>query len=84
MPSTTSVVDPGVISARRAVPASIERPEYVDRPAPRPFTGSEVKDAETIEKMRIAGRIAAQAMEAAAAIIAPGVTTDALDDVAHQ
>ncbi len=83
MPSTSSVVAPGVISPRRTVPASIERPEYVDRPAPRPFTGSEVKDTDTIERMRIAGRLAARAMEAAAAAITPGVTTDALDAIAH-
>ncbi|MBK6886328.1 MAG: type I methionyl aminopeptidase [Tetrasphaera sp.] len=84
MPSTSSYVAPGVVSARRPVPASIARPEYVDRPAPAPFTGAEVKDLETIERMRIAGRLAARAMEAAAAIIAPGVTTDALDAVAHE
>ena len=34
--------------------------------------------------MRIAGRIAAQAMEAAAAVIAPGVTTDEIDRVGHE
>ena len=66
------------------MPASIARPEYVDRPAPAKYTGPEVKDAETIEKMRIAGRIAAQAMEAAAAAIAPGVTTDTLDRIGHE
>jgi methionyl aminopeptidase len=66
------------------VPASIPRPEYVDRPAPAPYTGPEVKDAETIAKMRVAGRIAAQAMAAAAAVIAPGVTTDELDRVGHE
>jgi methionyl aminopeptidase len=84
MPVTYGSVAPGVISPRRPVPASIERPEYVDRPAPAPYTGPEVKDAETIEKMRVAGRIAAQAMAAAAAVIAPGVTTDELDRVGHE
>jgi methionyl aminopeptidase len=34
--------------------------------------------------MRIAGRIAAQAMHAAAAIISPSVTTDDLDQVVHE
>ncbi len=43
-----------------------------------------VKDAETIERMRIAGRIAARAMAAAAAVIAPGVTTDEIDRVGHE
>jgi methionyl aminopeptidase len=72
------------VSPRRPVPASIARPEYVDRPAPAKSHGPEVKDAETIEKMRLAGRIAAQAMEAAAAVIAPGVTTDEVDRVGHE
>ena len=84
MPITYASVAPGALSGRRAVPASIARPEYVDRPAPAKYTGPEVKDSETIEKMRIAGRIAAQAMEAAAAAIAPGVTTDELDRIGHE
>ncbi len=84
MPLTYASVAPGVVSPRRAVPASIARPEYVDRPAPAKGKGSEVKDAETIERMRVAGRVAAQAMEAAAAVIAPGVTTDEVDRVGHE
>ena len=84
MPITYASVAPGAISGRRAVPASIPRPEYVDRPAPAKYTGPEVKDAETVEKMRIAGRIASQAMESAANAIAPGVTTDELDRIAHE
>ena len=75
---------PGHVGPRREVPASIERPEYVDRPAPAPFTGSEVKDAETIEKMRIACRLAAQAREEVGRAVAPGVTTDELDRIGHE
>jgi methionyl aminopeptidase len=66
------------------VPASIPRPEYVGKPGPTPYTGPEVQDAETVDRMRIASRIAAQAMEAAAKAIAPGVTTDELDRIAHE
>ncbi len=66
------------------MPPAIPRPEYVDRPAPRPFSGSELKDAETIERMRLAGRIAADALQAAASVIAPGVTTDEIDRVGHE
>jgi methionyl aminopeptidase len=84
MPITYASVAPGVVSRRRSVPASIARPEYVDRPSPAKYTGPEVKDAETIEKMRFAGRIAAQAMGAAAAAITPGVTTDELDRIGHE
>ncbi|WP_427383168.1 type I methionyl aminopeptidase [Janibacter sp. G56] len=84
MPTLNATVEPGAVSDRRSVPATIARPEYVDRPAPTPYTGSHVQTAETIEKMRVASRLAAQAMEAAAAIIAPGVTTDEIDRVGHE
>jgi methionyl aminopeptidase len=84
MPLTYASVAPGHVSARRPVPASIARPEYVDKPAPARDDGPEVKDAETIEKMRVAGRIAARAMAAAAEVIAPGVTTDEVDRVGHE
>ncbi|WP_252973809.1 type I methionyl aminopeptidase [Janibacter melonis] len=82
--SPAAPVRPGTVSPRRPVPASIARPEYVDRPAPQPYTGPEVKDAETIERMRVAGRLAARAMAAAAEVIAPGVTTDEIDRVGHE
>jgi methionyl aminopeptidase len=75
---------PGVVGPRRPVPASIRRPEYVDRPAPERYTGPEVKDAVTIAAMREAGRLAARAMAEVAAHIAPGVTTDELDRVGHE
>ncbi|MEO6512999.1 MAG: type I methionyl aminopeptidase [Nocardioides sp.] len=77
-------VAPALISPRRAVPDAIERPEYVDRPQPAPFTGSEVKDADTIERIRIASRLAAQAREAVGAAVVPGVTTDELDRIGHE
>jgi methionyl aminopeptidase len=79
-----SVLAAGVISPLRDVPASIERPEYVGKPGPAPFTGSDVQSPETVEKMRIAGRLAAQAMREAAQVIAPGVTTDEVDRVGHE
>jgi methionyl aminopeptidase len=75
---------PGVQSPRRSVPAHIARPEYVDRPAPAKFVGSEVKDPETIERMRVAGRIAGQALAEVGKAVAPGVTTDDLDRVGHE
>ena len=77
-------LQPGSVSPRRHVPSSIARPEYVDRDAPAKFTGSEVKSAETIEKIRIASRIAAQAIVEVGNRIEPGVTTDELDRVAHE
>jgi methionyl aminopeptidase len=83
MTSTTAIA-PAAISPRRDVPASIARPEYVDKPAPAPFTGSEVKDAETIERIRVACRLAARARELVGSQVAPGVTTDELDRIGHE
>lgn len=75
---------PGDLSPRRSVPPSIARPEYVDRPAPAPFQGSDVQSAETIEAMRIAGRIAADALAEVGRNVRPGVSTDELDRIGHE
>lgn len=84
MPAPLGKLRPGVVSPLRSVPATIPRPEYVGKKAPARFTGSDVQTAETIEKMRIAGRIAAQALATVAQHIAPGVTTDELDRIGHE
>ena len=84
MTVTREPLVPGVQSPRRSVPAHIARPEYVDRPAPAKFVGSEVKDPETIERMRVAGQIAGQALAEVGKAVAPGVTTDDLDRVGHE
>jgi methionyl aminopeptidase len=81
---TSTAIAPAAISPRRVVPASIPRPEYVDKPAPAPFTGSEVKDADTIERIRVACRLAAQARDLVGAAVTPGVTTDELDRIGHE
>ncbi|MCW2786727.1 MAG: map [Marmoricola sp.] len=77
-------VQAGTLSPRRDVPAHIPRPEYVGKPGPARFTGSEVKDAETIERMRVAGRIAAQALAEVGRNVAPGITHDELDRIGHE
>jgi methionyl aminopeptidase len=79
-----STVTAGRLSPTRQVPASIPAPEYVGRPAPARFTGPEVKDAATIDRMRVAGRIAAQALREVGRQVAPGVTTDELDRLGHE
>jgi len=71
------------MSPPRHVPDSIVRPEYVGRPAPSEHVGDDVYTSEEIERIRVAGRIAAGAVEAVGAAIAPGVTTDQLDGIAH-
>lgn len=74
---------PGTVSPRRSVPLTIPRPEYVDKPSPAPYTGSFVTDPETVQRMRVAGKLAAEALSAVGAAVAPGVTTDHLDAVGH-
>ncbi len=75
---------PGRISPEREVPASIDRPEYMFHDGPEVVTASDVKDAETVERIRAAGAVAARAMAEAGKLVAPGVTTDELDRVAHE
>ncbi|WP_159807856.1 type I methionyl aminopeptidase [Cellulomonas citrea] len=75
---------PGRVSPRRAVPASIARPEYVGRPAPAPYRGPDVLDPDTVERVRVASRIAAQALAEVGRHVVPGVTTDELDAIGHE
>ena len=73
---------PGRVSPLRAVPAAIERPEYVDARTD-PYLGPEVKDADRSRPCAsragsppgVAGR---------SAVIEPGVTTDRLDQIGHE
>lgn len=75
---------PGTISPRRAVPSTIARPEYVDKPGPQRYTGPDVLDDETIAAVRVAARLAAQALAEVGAHVRPGVTTDELDRIGHE
>ncbi len=84
MPAPIGSLVPGTISNERAVPPSIPRPEYVGKKAPAKSNGSFVQDSETIEKMRIAGRIAASALAEVGSHVAPGITTDELDRIGHE
>lgn len=80
---TTQLLRPGNVSPMRKVPASIPRPEYVGKKHPK--TGEpDVKSPEIIERMRVAGRIAAQALEEVGKHVRPGVTTDELDAIGHE
>jgi methionyl aminopeptidase len=78
-----TMLRPGRISPPRRVPPNIEPPEYVGKRYPK--TGEpHVKDAETIERMRVAGQIAAQALAEVGRHVTVGVTTDELDRIGHE
>jgi methionyl aminopeptidase len=73
---------PGRQSPVRPVPANIARPEYVGKKAPT-LGEQDVKDAGTLARMRVASKLAAQALAEVGRAVQPGVTTDYLDQVGH-
>ncbi|HEY0639006.1 MAG TPA: type I methionyl aminopeptidase [Pseudonocardiaceae bacterium] len=79
-----SLLHPGRVAPERPVPAHIPRPEYVGRSRPTLTGESWVQTPETIEAMRVAGRLAARAVVLAGETVAPGVTTDRVDAVVHE
>jgi methionyl aminopeptidase len=83
MPART-LLTPGAVTPRREVPARIPRPEYVGKQGPTRSTEPWVQTPEVIEGMRVASRIAAQALAAGGAAVVPGVTTDEIDRVVHE
>jgi len=74
----------GTISPELPVPKHIERPEYVGKKEPSENTASEVKSPEVIERIRVASRIAAQALQEVGKACQPGTTTDELDRLGHE
>lgn len=75
---------PGLVSPFRTVPNSVIKPEYVGRPAPAQHQGGDKYDQETIERIRIASKIAARALKVVLDAAKPGISTDELDEIGHQ
>ncbi|HEV8555025.1 MAG TPA: type I methionyl aminopeptidase [Actinophytocola sp.] len=82
--SVRAPLKPGVQSPRRSVPPQIARPEYVGKPAPARNAYPHVQPPEVIAAMRVAGRLAAQALEEGGKAVKPGATTDDVDAVVHE
>jgi methionyl aminopeptidase len=74
----------GRVSPMREVPPEIPRPEYVGKQRAARWTGGDVHDAETIERIRAASRLAARALAECCAAVAPGTTTDEIDRIGHE
>jgi methionyl aminopeptidase len=78
-------VKPGAVGPVREVPPEIERPPYVATGGyPRGREEPLVKPPEVIDAMRKAGLAAGEVLDLVGAAVAPGVTTDELDRVAHE
>ena len=78
------VLTAGKLSPKRDVPAHIVRPPYVGKRSPDRYKGSEIQSSEVIAAMRIAGQLAADAVQLAGKTALPGVTTDEVDRVVHE
>ena len=76
-------IRPGTVTPMRPVPPEIDRPHYADtgEVLRRPESG--IQSPDVIERMRKAGRIAAEILEIVGAAVRPGVTTEELDALAH-
>jgi methionyl aminopeptidase len=74
---------PGVVSKPLSVPKNITRPEYVGKKAPAEWTGGHVKNPEQVERIRAAGKLAAQAIALAGNSITVGMRTNELDVIVH-
>jgi methionyl aminopeptidase len=77
-------VQRGVVSAMRTVPEGIGRPSYADTGVPLRWAEPRVKSPEIIERMRVAGRMAADVLTLAGQYVQPGITTDAIDAYVHE
>lgn len=82
-PPSEPPIQPGLIGPRRNVPASIERPPYALSGDPGASISDAVRTPDEIERMRRTGRQAAEILIKAGEMVAPGVTTDAIDELVH-
>jgi len=82
--ASTDHIRPGRLSPTRQVPADIPRPPYAETGVPVRIPGSPVRSPEVIERMRVAGKAAAEVLQTVGAAVAPGVTTDELDALCHE
>jgi methionyl aminopeptidase len=77
-------VRPGRIGPPRPVPDHIPRPPYATTGEAEPWDEPLVKSPEVIERMRRAGRVAAEVLQLVGEAVRPGVTTDELDALCHE
>jgi methionyl aminopeptidase len=82
--ASTEHIRPGRVSPPRPVPPEILRPPYADTGVPVRTPGPHVRTPDVIERMRVAGRAAAEVLQIVGAAVAPGVTTDQLDAICHE
>ncbi|XP_037092232.1 methionine aminopeptidase 1D, mitochondrial-like [Pollicipes pollicipes] len=79
------VVEPGKVLPAQLVPEHIKSPPWADSGAPpTPPNIAECKTEDSIQKMRRACRLASKILHSVKHLAKPGVTTEAIDQLAHQ
>jgi len=76
-------LSPGKVTPRRAVPAHIPRPDYAATGRPK-SVGRDVKTPEELARLRRACAAAARVLRVTGEAVKVGITTDALDEIAHE
>lgn len=77
-------VTPGIVSPSRQVPDNIILPEYAQTGKPgESGINCRQESEDEISRMRRAGKVARGVLDSVLAAVKPGVTTDALDEIAH-
>lgn len=81
--STTDRITAGRQTPRRDVPDHIEAPGWAEDGGGSDRSESDVKSADVLDRMRRTGRLAGDVLQQVGAAVAPGVTTDELDELCH-
>lgn len=81
---TTDRITAGQQTPRREVPADIEAPSWAVDAGGSDRSESDVKAPEVVERLRRTGRLAGEVLQQVGAAVAPGVTTDELDELCHR
>ena len=80
---TIGTVRPGTVSPMRSVPEGIIRPDYALTGTPERRKEPRVKSPDIIARMRRSGALAAEILNQIGEAVAPGVTTEEIDILAH-
>lgn len=73
----------GQVTPKRVVPDHIARPDYVSTGVPKTPKGRQIHTDESLTRMRRACNVAAEVLLRTGHAVAPGVTTEQLDVIAH-
>jgi methionyl aminopeptidase len=77
-------VQPGRVGPILPVPEGIVRPDYVLGNLPVTSPEFQIHSGESLDRLRVACRVAAEILVTVGSEVRPGVTTDHLDRVAHE